>query len=214
MRMSKAEEICLHLSFSDGRPAASDLSAVNAGLRQIGSRLWPLDLRGLPSDCRVLLDKPSLSADEVDALMSHFLFSRNRLLELIGKAGREPHVSEGGALSTRVTNHGYDYPQFYLHQPGVDFSRFDRYHCNRAEDGTGVDEVMQMLSGGGFRNFHRLEDGSELTLTLSCPGPEWGWILTYDGAPPHIGSLAEAWPGSKMIVQVIGPPEWVMHYVD
>ena len=55
-----------------------------------------------------------------------------------------------------------------------------------------------------------------VTLTLECPGGEQnsGWLITYDGARPHIGSLSSARPGTKALVQVIGPPKWRIRYVD
>ena len=41
-------------------------------------------------------------------------------------------------------------------EEGADYSRFDRFHVNVAEDGTAVDEVMQILSGSGVRILQRL----------------------------------------------------------
>ena len=56
-----------------------------------------------------------------------------RLLKIVQKAGRTPNVEGGGELNTRVTTHDYWYPQLYISQ-----------------DGTGVDEIAQILSGGTF----------------------------------------------------------------
>lgn len=74
---------------------------------------------------------------------AHFLLSRERLLELIVRAGRTPHVPTGGALTTVVLTHGYSYPQLYLVQQDMDYTRFDRFHVNVADDGTGVANALR-----------------------------------------------------------------------
>jgi hypothetical protein len=51
-------------------------------------------------------------------------------------------------------------------------------------------------------------------LSLACSGDDAGWLVTYTGGNPHIGSLSGGSPGMKMLVQVIGPAEWVMRYED
>ena len=96
----------------------------------------------------------------------------------------------------------------------MDFSRFDRFHVNTADDGTGVDEILQMVSGRGFVSRHLLINGEVLTLHLGCNRDDAGWLLTYDGGLPHIGSLTRAEPGTKLMVQVIGPAQWQMRYLD
>jgi len=53
-------------------------------------------------------------------------------------------------LDTFVANLGHHYPQLHQVQKGVDYTRFDRFHVNAGPDGSGVDEVLQMLSGSGF----------------------------------------------------------------
>lgn len=196
-----------------GSPAAvTGLADVNRELAVVGSRVWPLDLRSAPADVRRLLAKPTLEAVETTRLMEHFLLSRERLLEIIAAAGRAPNVPGGGALSTHVDSHGYSYPQLWLVQDGIDYTRFDRFHVNTADDGTGVDEVMQVLSGAGIAIRHRLPDGKVLALHVDCPGADAGWLVTYDGGHPHIGSLSSARPGTKALVQAIGPPRWSVRY--
>ncbi|GAB5467935.1 MAG: hypothetical protein Kilf2KO_09650 [Rhodospirillales bacterium] len=204
----------LHLSFNDGRPDLRDLAEVQAALLQAGVGLWPLDLTSLPAEARHLLEPAVLSAEERAELLAACLLPRDRLLAIIADAGRSPQVAGGGALETRVVNHGYDYPQLFVQDPDSDFGRFERYHVNRADDGTAVDEVIQILSGGGIRILRRLEDGSELVLSLDCPDGDQGWLLTYEGGRPHIGSLSRARPGTKAVVQVIGPPTWTMTDLD
>jgi hypothetical protein len=97
-------------------------------------------------------------------------------------------------------------------QNGVDYSRFDRFHVNAGPDGSGVDEVFQMLSGSGFVIHQRFEGGNVLTLSLACPDEGWGWLGTYSGGRPHIGSISSATVGSKLLVQDFGAPEWTLTY--
>lgn len=197
---------------ASGSPAVTALADVNRELAVVRSKVWPLDLRGAPADVRRLLAKPALEAAETTRVMSHFLLSRERLLEIFAEAGRAPNVPGGGALSTHVDSHGYSYPQLWLVQDGTDYSRFDRFHVNTADDGTGVDEVLQLLSGAGIVIRHRLADGTVLALHLDCPDAAAGWLVTYDGGHPHLGSLSSARPGTKALVQAIGPPRWSVRY--
>jgi hypothetical protein len=200
------------LEFSDARASAVSLDAVNAGLAPYGSRVWPLELAGVPEDVRRLLAQPCRTDLEAARVKARFLLSRERLLRLIAEAGRAPHVPGGGSLAPFVENHGYAYPQLYIAEAGVDHNRFDRFHVNTADDGTGVDEVGQLLHGGGVRILQRRPGLGVATLHLSCPSAEHGWIVTYDGGSSHIGSLSTASPGTKFLMQVIGPERWVMRY--
>lgn len=202
----------IRLEFSDGRPSLTSLAEINRAFEEIGSRVWPLDLRNEPDEIRKLLRQPTLTKDESDQLLNHFLFSRERLLEIITVAGRQPHVPGGGALTTLVLPYNYKYPQLFVVEEGIDYSRFDRFHVNISKDGTAVDEVAQILSGSGFVNHHRSPNGEILSLYVDCPGEDSGWILTYDGGYPHIGSFSGAQPGTKALVQVIGPETWEMRY--
>jgi len=198
---------------ASGSPAVvTDLDEVNRELAAVKSKVWPLDLRSAPADVRRLLARSTLQAAETSRAMDHFLLSRERLLEIIAEAGRTPNVTGGGALSTHVDSHGYSYPQLWLVQGGVDYTRFDRFHVNTADDGTGVDEVLQILSGAGIVIRHRLPDGTVLALHADCPSDDVGWLVTYDGGHAHIGSLSRARPGTKALVQAIGPPHWSVRY--
>ena len=202
----------LHLSFSDGRGGLNDRESINKALAPVGLAVFPLDLASLADGLRALLAKEALGAAEKSRLMDALLFTREQLLEIIESAGRKPHVQGGGALSTRVENHGYDYPQLFVVEAGIDLGRFDRYHRNVAQDGTPVDEVAQLISGGGLKLCQWLPEDVEAIVTLDCPSPERGWIITYDGGRPHIGSVSSARIGTKCLVQVIGPPSWTMRY--
>jgi hypothetical protein len=202
----------IELEFSDGRPSLTAAADVNAALGEVGAGVWRLDLTGASDDVRDLLRRRTLSDAEALRVRSHFLLPRERLLEIIAAAGRTPNVPGGGALSTTVTNEGYSYPQLWMVQGPVDFSRFDRLHINISDDGIGVDEVLQFLSGAGVVIHLQTPRGALLTLRLDCPDEGSGWLLTYDGGKPHIGSLAGATVGAKLLAQVIGPPRWAIRY--
>ena len=199
----------IRLEFSDERPDVTALADINDALSSIGSRMWPLDLQQAPADIQKLLLQPTLTTAEAARVNAHFLLPRERLLEVIGRAGRIPHVAGGGTLTTVVSTHRYSYPQLYVvRENDDDYSRFDRFHVNVADDGTAVDEVLQLLSGGGIVILQRVRNERVLSLHLDSPG----WLVTYNGGNPHIGSLSQAEPGTKVIVQIIGPPLWKMRY--
>ena len=204
----------LLLEFGDGRPAVVELADVNAGLSPYGSRVSQLDLGGVLGDVRRLLAQPHLTEEEAGRVKAQFLLSRQRLLQIVAEAGRARHVPNGGSMTPWVENHGYAYPQLYLAEAGVDYTRFDRFHVNTADDGTGVDEIGQLLHGGGVRIMQRRPGLGMTTLHLSCPSADHGWIVTYDGGFSHIGSLSGARLGTKFLMQVIGPERWVMRYDD
>ena len=203
----------IELSTGDVRSPLTDLDEINEILARIGSRVWPLSLSETDQRILALLNKASLADEEVDQVKAHFLLPRGRLLDVIREAGREPHVPGGGALETHVMPHDYWYPNLFVAKEGEDYSRYDTYHVNRSNEKVGVDEVAQMLSGSGLIIRHLLPDRSEMSLTLNCPKPGQGWLLTHDGNCPHIGSFSSASVGSKVLVQVIGPEEWVMEYI-
>ena len=186
--------------------------AINDALHVLGAAIWPLETRAAPEAVGFLLAKPVLDEAESRQVMDHFLLSRAALLEVIDKAGRRPRTPGGGSLSTTDETHGVVYPELYQVLEGIDYSRFDRFHVNRGKEGTGVDEVMQVLSGSGVVLQQQLPDGGALRLEIDCP-PGQGWILTYDGNLPHIGALSSATLGTKVLMQIIGPAAWEMVYL-
>jgi hypothetical protein len=205
----------MRLEIAPDRPPLTAVSDVNAALAEVGAGAWPLDLDPVPDEIRRLLGRPALTEAEVTRVREHFQLPRPRLLEIIGAAGRSPHVAGGGALTTSVSNQGYAYPQLWVVQGGVDYTRFDRFHVNIADDGTGVDEVLQVLSGRGVVIRLRRPGGAHpLALRLDCPSPAAGWLVTYDGGRPHIGSLSGASSGTTVMVQAIGPARWAVRYRD
>jgi len=120
-------------------------------------------------------------------------------------SGRTPNVPGGGALETYVSNVGYSYPQLWLVLRGDDYTRFDRFHVNVAKDGTGGDEVMQVVSEKGVIVRVRNQDGMVHSLMLDTLGSRLGWMVSYNGGGAHIGSLSSATPGTEVVMQVIGP---------
>jgi hypothetical protein len=204
----------IRLQFAQDRPTITDLAEINATLHPVGFRAWPIDLADVPEPLRPLLALPTLTDPDVAALRDHFLLSRERMLEIVEEAGRTPQVPGGGEMSTLDATNGVTYPQLYLVGAGVDYSRFDRFHVNSSAEGPGTDEVMQILSGGGIRVLQHLPGAGEFTVTFDCTDGEHGWMVTYDGGRPHIGSFTGAEPGTKILVQVMGPSRWEVHYVD
>ncbi|MEM8605590.1 MAG: hypothetical protein AAGF92_00690 [Myxococcota bacterium] len=196
----------------DDGPVLREVAEINEELSRTGGRITPLDLSGQPPLIRDLLDADALDANASARLMEHFLLSRPRLLSIIADAGRTPGVPNGGALETRVLPHDYTYPQLYQVTGDFDFGKFDAYHRNVSDDGTAVDEILQLLAGGPMRVLHLTEEGETLHLDAECPSADEGWLLTYGGGTPHSGRFGDARLGSKALVQVIGPASWTMDY--
>ena len=204
----------LLLKFSMGRPTLTNLEEINAALASYGSRIWPLGLHHAPENIRAYLRQGYLQEQEAEQICSHFLLSRERILAIIAEAGRTPQVPGGGELSTLDLTHDVRYPELYVVIPGIDYSRFDRFHVNTADDRSGVDEVMQVLSGGGVQLLQKFPGEDLVTLEIECVEPDNGWIITYSGAYPHIGSISGAREGTKVLMQIIGPESWQMRYED
>ena len=53
-----------------------------------------------------------------------------------------------------------------------------------------------------------------VTLEIDCFDDRSGWIITYDGAYQHIGSISGAQEGTKVLMQVVGPSQWDMKYEE
>lgn len=214
LRRGSTMESGLSYEFENGLTALTSLADIQSELRKIGIGVWPLPLDDAPDGIQGLLGQLSLTEEELIRLRGHFLLSRERLLQIIAESGRTPNIPGGGALETNVVNEGYSYPQLWLVEPGVDYARFDRFHVNVAADGTGADEVLQLLSGRGVVVRARGPDGTAHTLRLDCPNDRTGWMVSYNGGEPHIGSLSGASMGTKLVVQVIGPERWKLLYVE
>ena len=187
---------------------------VQAQLRQIGIGVWPLELSEVPADIRGLLAQDNLTDEETARARDYFLLSRERLLELVEESGRTPNVPGGGAMETNVANQAYGYPQLWVVQGDVDYTRFDVLHVNTSDDGVGVEEVLQMVSGGGVVVRNRRPDGRIYNLRLDCLSADDCWMFSYDAGEDHVGSLSSATPGTKLVVQAFGPAEWSLRYTE
>jgi hypothetical protein len=166
----------IRLEIEGDRAALTTLPEIQAALPRLGIGAWPLRLDDVPDDVRHLLGQMTLTDTETARLRDYFLLSRERLLEIIAASGRSPIVPEGGELETTVTNEGYSYPQLWVVQGGPDYTRVDRFHVNVAQDGTGVDEVIQVVSGHGVVIHARTSDGRAQSLHLACPHDSAGWL--------------------------------------
>lgn len=195
-----------------GGSQVTALADVNDALAAEGARVESLDLGGAPDEVARLIAQQELRDAERERLLANFLLPRERLLKVIARAGREPNVPGGGSLTTFVSTHDYSYPALWTVEGDQDYSRFDRFHVNAAADGTGVDEVLQMLCGARLSILLRSREGAVFTLWLACPAPASGWLVTYNGGHPHQGRLSTAERGTKVVVQVIGPSRWEMRY--
>ena len=204
----------VRLEFSDGRPPIFDFESINSALAGIGSRIWTRNFTSVPMEVRKLLRQSTLSPSESEQVKTHFLYPRQRLVEIIKSAGREPNVPDGGELTTFVTNLGCWYPQLHVVEEGVDYSRFEKFHVNTADDGTAVDEIIQLLSGSKFVYHLRVPDGMTLMVHLACIDDETGMLLTFNGNTPHLGKVSMATPGTKVLNQAIGPARWVIRECD
>ncbi len=202
----------LRLWLPDRDAVVCDREEINAVLQRVGAHVWPLDTASAPAEIRALLQANSLDQEQSQKVQSHFLWSREQLLECIKAAGRKPGTAGGGLLSTTDKTHEVNYPQLYQVLEGIDYTRFDRFHVNRSLTQTGVDEVMHVLSGNGVVLRQKIPDYGSFRLEIDCP-PDQGWTLTYDGDLPHIGSLSGASLGTKVLMQIIGPAEWEMIYL-
>lgn len=204
----------LRLEIEDAGVSWTVVEEIQEELRRIGVGVWPLRLDEVPDDIRGSLGAVSLTQAETTRVRDHFLLSPEQVLELIAASGRTPNVAGGGAFETTVLNQGYSYPQLWVVEEGVDYTRFDRFHVNVSDDGIGVDEVLQMVSGEGVIVRVRQPDGTIYNLRLDCLSDDACWIFSYDAGQHHIGSLSSATPGTKLVVQAVGPSDWSLQYVD
>ncbi|MEO1102689.1 MAG: hypothetical protein AAFW98_02985 [Pseudomonadota bacterium] len=187
-----------------GAEIARGPDAVNTALRGTGIWVAPRDFSAEPPSILALLRKPTLSADENAKVKAHFVLSRQECLDIIQKAGRKPHHPTGGSLRALSLENEIQYPQLWVIEEGADGSAYFPLHVNVSDDGVPSDEVGQVLSGRLMRYRFKLDDGI-VVLTMSCPGHDRGWMFSFDGARPHGGILHETEPGSKILVQVLGP---------
>lgn len=193
---------------------ADSFEDVNATLSGDGVRVWPADLSGAPPDILALLGQEKLTAVENERVKDYFLLSREDLLEVIANAGRQPNLPNGGALDTYCIETDTHYPQLHVIDRAIDYSGFFPFHINVDEDGNGTDEVGYVLSGSNMQYRYRLENCDIVVLSLSCPDPAQGWLFTFNGGAPHGGILRDTLPGTKVLVQAIGPARFNCRRVE
>ncbi len=202
------------LAYSNTNQVFSRFEEIQKHLHTYHLGLEPLCLKHLPVTLKSLLASDTLSVVEMDRLKKELCLSREMLVKQIKAAHREPNVEGGGALITKSLPSGMEYPVFFVIEKDVDYSQYDKFHINKSQQNVAVDEVLQMLCGKGYVLHARLPNHEVLTLTLDCLEEDTGWILTFSGHLEHIGSVSHALPGSKFLVQSIGPEQWKMHYAE
>lgn len=89
--------------------------------------------------------------------------------------------------------------------------KYGRMHVNSAEDGTDIDEVMTVVSGGPFRWGFTLKDGSIARFQIDKVGLEDKAVrISYHGLGMHAG-LMDAKQG-LLVAFAHGPREFTMRY--
>lgn len=204
------------LTFSDGRESAVDLKQINTVLHTVGVHL---DEVIIPEEAKTILNisrTKALSPWQQEKILSIFSLNRKALLKQIRQAGRKPAMDNGGSLVTQEEDVP-PYPKIYdlkamNEQNRIDAqNKFGKLHVNHAENGTGVDEVMTLVSGGPWTWFFLLKDNTVAKLTMSKvtrDGP--GWRLSYPGLTPH-GAFMDAKDGI-CVAYIHGPKIWQMRY--
>jgi hypothetical protein len=89
--------------------------------------------------------------------------------------------------------------------------KYGRMHVNSAEDGTDIDEVMTVVSGGPFRWGFTLKDGSIARFQIDKVGLEDKAVrISYHGLGMHAG-LMDAKQG-LLVAFAHGPKAFTMRY--
>ena len=208
----------LKLSYSDGRTVTTGLNNVNAVLTQVGVRVSEVALPKAASSILKTSQTRAINSEETKQLLSIFSLHRGELLDEIIKAGREPAAHRGGFLSTSEVGVA-PYPKVYDMKaltPEVTAylqEKFGKLHVNSAENGTGIDEVMSIVSGGPWTWFFLLPNDVIGKLALGYVGLDgMGWRISYPGLVPHGGYLDSE--SGLIVAHAHGPKKFVMRYDD
>ena len=203
------------IRYPDGRPDIIGIEKANEILHTIGVHISTVNI---PTKARPILKKSesqALSEADKENLLSYFKLSQKQLLEQIKLAGREPTVAGGGVL-TRDKD-GHTYPNVDDMQSADDsirkliLEKYGRLHVNSADDGTGIDEVMTVVSGGPYRWGFTLNDGTVIRFQVNkIGGKDKAVRVSYAGLGMHAG-IIDAKHG-VMISYAHGPEEFVMRY--
>ena len=123
---------------------------------------------------------------------------------------------QGGGVATEETGVG-PYPKVYdlmaldERTRSAVLGKYGRMHVNSAEDGTDIDEVMTVVSGGPFRWGFTLKDGSIARFQIDKVGLEDKAVrISYHGLGMHAG-LMDAKQG-LLVAFAHGPRAFTMRY--
>ena len=208
----------INISYSNGKPDTTNLDDINTVLYSVGVHVSVLPL---PEESLPLLKTSqarALNSDEATELISVFSMDREDLLEQINNAGRNPTVSQGGFLTTSEVDVS-PYPKVYDMKAMTPETivylqeKFGKLHVNSADDGTGIDEVMTIVSGGPWTWFFVLPENVIGKLTLGNVDLDGqAWRISYPGLVPHGGFLDADY--GLIVAYAHGPENFVMRYEE
>ncbi len=208
----------ISLSYSNGAPQTTGLDEINKVLRSVGVHVSAVEL---PQEGKAILkvsQSRAINPEETVELLSLFSLHRGQLLDIVKEAGRVPEAHRGGYLSTSEVDVP-PYPKVYdmkAMTPEVKAflqEKFGKLHVNSADNGTGIDEVMTIVSGGPWTWFFLLPENVIGKLSLGFVGLDGpGWRISYPGLGPHGGFLDSE--HGLVVAHAHGPEQFVMRYVE
>ncbi len=206
----------LKLEYSDGSEATVGLEGVNDVLRTVGVHVSTVPI---PQDALPILEEShtrAITAEEEAQMISFFELTREDLLAEIEAASREPTVENGGSLVTSEPDVA-PYPKVYdMNKMDADtrvwvHKKFGPLHINHSEDGTGIDEVMTIVSGGPWTWFFELPGDVIGKLTFGYVGLDGeAWRVSYPGINPHGGFLNPEF--GLVVAYAHGPEQFTIHF--
>ncbi|VWC54664.1 hypothetical protein BLA18110_00122 [Burkholderia lata] len=203
------------LKFSDGRPDIVGVEKVNVALKDIGVHVMTIDAPKSAHSILAASYERALSEREKQDLIHEFKLTTPELLEQVRLASRTPAVAGGGVM-TEETGTG-PYPKVYdmkaldnaTHKAVLE--KYGRMHVNSADDGTDIDEVMTVVSGGPFRWAFTLKDGSIARFQVEKVNlGEKAVRVSYHGLGMHAG-IMDARQG-LIVAYGHGPKAFTMRY--
>lgn len=203
------------LKFSDGRPDIVGVKNVNEALKDIGVHVVTVDAPKSAQSILAASYERTLTEQEKKSLIKAFELTTPQLLEQVKLAGRQPAVAGGGVM-TEETGTG-PYPKVYdmkaldaaTHKAVLE--KYGRMHVNSADDGTDVDEVMTVVSGGPFRWGFTLKDGSIARFQVEKLNlGDKAVRVSYHGLGMHAGIMDSK--QGLIVAYGHGPKEFTMRY--
>ncbi|CAO3628646.1 unnamed protein product [Cunninghamella echinulata] len=188
--MNSSKDI-VSLQFIDGWPIIVGINNINEVLKTIGVRLNTL---AIPEEA-----KPILRISQTH---------QEQLLKQIKLAGRRPAVENGSvSIVDRETGSYLKYEE--IHKKVLE--KYDRLHVNSADDGTDVDEVMTVVSGGPFQWGFTLKTGEAVFLHVDQVGLDDQAVrVSYYGKGMH-AEILDSKQG-LLVAFAHGPKEFTMLY--